>query len=80
MNILKSSPGSRRRKGHQADIANPADYKKQKGSTRPPTEPATPEVKPDAAAAEIPFPGRDELSPEQRFKGESSAGSALSVI
>ncbi|MGA2051882.1 MAG: hypothetical protein ABSH19_01085 [Opitutales bacterium] len=80
MNILKSNPWSRRKQGHQADIANPADYKKRKGSSRPPTEPGTPEDKPDAPAAEIPFPGRNELTPEQRSKGESSAGSALSAI
>lgn len=80
MNIPKARNGSPRPKQHDADIGNPADYKQRKRPARQRKVPGMPENEKDAAVAEIPFPGRDELSPEIRPNGGSSAGSPLSVI
>jgi len=80
MKTLKRTPVFRRRKAHQADISNPLDYKSDRRPLGRPEERGGAGQESDAAMDEEPYPGRDELSPGQRPKGDSSAGSPLSAI
>jgi len=79
---MKNQPTTQapRGKPHRANLSNPADYPRRRRTSERPVRPASVENGSDDAVVEKPFPGRDELSPEQRFKGDSSAGSPLSMI